>query len=63
MCANKEQIVDADLIYAGQVLAIPQQSSAAEVAAAITHANQRGEWELGEVEDSDLKYLALHCSR
>lgn len=63
LCANKEQIVDADLIYAGQVLAIPQQSSAAEVAAAITHANQRGEWELGEVEDSDLKYLALHCSR
>ncbi len=63
LCANKEQIVDADLIYAGQVLSVPQQSSAAEVAAAITHANQRGEWELGEVEDSDLEYLALHCSR
>ena len=63
LCDNKQQIVDADLIYAGQVLSIPQQSTAAAVAAAITHANQRGEWELGEVEDSDLEYLALHCSR
>lgn len=63
LCANKEQIVDADLIYAGQVLNVPQESSAEAVEAAITHANQRGEWELGEVEDSDLEYLALHCSR
>lgn len=63
LCANKEQIVDADLVYAGQVLSVPQQSSAADVSAAINHANQRGEWELGEVEDSDLEYLALHCNR
>ncbi len=63
LCANKTQIADADLIYAGQVLSVPQQSSAAQVDAAIMHANQRGEWELGEVEDSDLEYLAIHCGR
>lgn len=63
LCANREQIVDADLIYAGQVLNIPQESTAADVEAAIMHATMRGEWELGEVEDSDLEYLAVHCNR
>lgn len=61
LCANRDQIVDADLIYSGQVLSIPQEVSAEAREAAIAHANQRGEWELGEVEDSDLEYLALHC--
>ncbi len=63
LCANKEQIVDADLIYAGQMLTVSQSSTADQVAAAMTHANQRGHWELGEVEDSDMEYLAIHCSR
>jgi len=62
LCANRDQIVDADLIYAGQVLSIPQEVSAEAREAAIAHANQRGEWELGEIEDSDLEYLALHCN-
>ena len=62
LCANRDQIVDADLIYAGQVLSILQEVSAEAREAAITHANQRGEWELGEVEDSDLEYLALYCN-
>jgi hypothetical protein len=63
LCANRDQIVDADLIYAGQVIAVPHESSTAAEEAATTHANMRGDWELGEVEDTDLEYLALHCSR
>ncbi|MBT5370169.1 MAG: hypothetical protein HOL17_00425, partial [Gammaproteobacteria bacterium] len=51
------------LIYAGQVIAVPHESSTAAEEAATTHANMRGDWELGEVEDTDLEYLALHCSR
>ncbi|MBT3196863.1 MAG: LysM peptidoglycan-binding domain-containing protein [Gammaproteobacteria bacterium] len=63
LCANREQIVDADLIYPGQQISIPQNVSAAAKEAAIQHADMRGEWELGEVEDSDLEYLAIHCNR
>ncbi|MBC8520244.1 MAG: LysM peptidoglycan-binding domain-containing protein [Gammaproteobacteria bacterium] len=61
LCANREQIIDADLIYAGQVLAIPHDITEEAQQAAIGHADNRGDWELGEVEDSDLEYLALHC--
>lgn len=62
LCANKDQIIDADLIYAGQVLTVPHDSSDEMQQAAIDHANNRGDWELGEVEDSDLEYLALNCN-
>ncbi len=62
LCANKEQIIDADLIYAGQILSVPHGASDEMQQAAIDHANNRGEWELGEVEDSDLEYLALNCN-
>ncbi len=62
LCANKDQIIDADLIYPGQMLNVPQESTAVAVDAAMTHANERGHWELGEVEDTDLEYLALYCS-
>jgi len=62
LCANREQIIDADLIYAGQVLSIPHDITAEAHDAAIVHADNRGDWELGEVEDSDLEYLALHCN-
>ncbi len=62
LCANREQIIDADLIYAGQILSIVQDASEEARQAAMNHANMRGDWELGEVEDSDLEYLALHCN-
>lgn len=62
LCANKDQIVDADLIYAGQILSVPHDASDEMQQAAIDHANNRGDWELGEVEDSDLEYLALNCN-
>jgi hypothetical protein len=55
--ANLDQIEDADLIYPGQVLAIPRGSSAGEVDAAINHAKTRGAWALGPVEASDQEYL------
>ncbi len=63
LCSNRDQIVDADLIYSGQLLRVDRTHAAAAVAAAISHADMRGEWELGEVEDVDLEYLAVHCSR
>lgn len=62
LCANSDQIIDADLIYAGQVLSIPHDITEEAQQAAVAHADNRGEWELGEVEDSDLEYLALHCN-
>ena len=55
--ANIEQIKDADLIYPGQVLDIPRDSSAAEVEAAVHHAKTRGAWAVGPIEASDRAYL------
>ena len=55
--ANIDQIKDADLIYPGQVLDIPRDSSQAEVDAAINHAKTRGAWAVGPVEASDTIYL------
>lgn len=55
--ANLSQIKDADLIYPGQVLEIPRDSSIDEVNAAIHHAKTRGAWSLGPVEASDTQYL------
>ena len=54
---NSSQIKDADLIYPGQTFDIPKGSDA-EIAAAVEHAKTRGAWVIGEVEASDLNYLA-----
>ena len=55
--ANLDQIKDADLIYPGQILDIPRDSSVSEIDAAIKHAKQRGTWAVGSVEISDEQYL------
>ena len=55
--ANLEQIEDADLIYPGQVLDIPRDSTQSEIDAAINHAKTRGAWAVGPVEASDKEYL------
>jgi len=54
--ANAAKIKDADLIYAGQVFAVPSASSS-DVSAAINHAKTRGAWTIGESEKSDLDYV------
>ena len=56
--ANLDQIKDADLIYPGQVLAIPRDMSQADIDGAIRHAKTRGAWSLGPVEETDLAYIA-----
>jgi nucleoid-associated protein YgaU len=58
--ANTDQIKDADLIYPDQVLAIPRDMSASDVAAAIEHAKTRGAWSLGVVEKTDIAYLRVN---
>jgi nucleoid-associated protein YgaU len=55
--ANSDQIKDADLIYPGQVLAIPSATTD-EIDAAVQHAKTRGAWSVGTVEESDRAYLA-----
>ncbi|WP_033336908.1 LysM peptidoglycan-binding domain-containing protein [Thioalkalivibrio thiocyanodenitrificans] len=55
--ANASQIRDADLIYPGQRLTIELEPSQGDVDAAVRHARTRGAWELGRVEDSDVRYL------
>lgn len=55
--ANLDQIEDADLIYPGQVLTIPRDSSETEIDAAIGHAKGRGAWTVGPIESSDQAYL------
>ena len=55
--ANLDQINDADLIYAGQELAIPRDSSQADIDGAVNHAKTRGAWSVGPVEASDTAYL------
>ena len=55
--ANLDQIKDADLIYPGQILDIPRDSSVSEIDAAIKHAKNRGAWTVGSVEISDEQYL------
>ncbi len=54
---NLDQIKDADLIYPGQVLDIPRNTSASEIDDAVSHAKNRGAWSVGPVEDSDKEYL------
>jgi len=55
---NRSQIKDADLINPGQVLDIDQNASSSEINAAVRHAKSRGAWSIGNVEQSDLDYLA-----
>ena len=55
--SNLDQITDADLIYPGQVLKIPRDSSQDEIDAAIHHAKNRGAWAVGKIEPTDKKYL------
>ncbi len=55
--ANLDQIIDADLIYPGQVLAIPRDATQSETDAAINHARARGAWAVGPIEASDKEYL------
>ena len=55
---NRSKIKDADLIYPGQVFDIDQNASASDIDAAINHAKTRGMWSVGDVEQSDMDYLA-----
>lgn len=55
--ANADQIKDADLIYAGQNLNIPRDSSQSAIDAAVNHAKTRGAWAVGPSEASDAVYL------
>ena len=54
---NAGQIKDADLIFPGQYFYIPK-ARGLERAAAIEHAKNRGAWVVGEVEASDIDFLA-----
>ena len=56
--ANRSKIKDADLIYPGQVFDIDHNASASDIDAAINHAKTRGMWSVGDVEQSDMDYLA-----
>jgi nucleoid-associated protein YgaU len=56
--ANRSQIKDPDLIFPGQTFDIDRNASSAEIDAAINHARTRGAWSVGDVEQSDLEYLA-----
>ncbi len=55
--ANSDQIKDADLIYPGQVLAIPRDMGQSAIDAAVHHAKTRGSWAVGPVEATDTAYL------
>lgn len=55
--ANASKIKDADLIYPGQNFRIQANPSAQQVDMAVEHARNRGEWEVGVTETSDLEYL------
>ncbi len=56
--ANRSQIKDPDLIFPGQNFAIDRNASSAEIDAAVNHARTRGAWSVGDVEQSDLDFLA-----
>ncbi len=49
-------INDADLIFPGQELAIPRDLTRADIDSAVAHAKNRGAWELGVIEETDLIY-------
>ncbi len=54
---NAASIRDADLIHPNQQLDIVRHPLRGEVDAAVSHARNRGAWELGRTEDSDRRYL------
>jgi len=56
--ANRGQIKDPDLIFPGQNFDIDRNASSSEIDAAINHARTRGAWSVGDVEQSDLDFLA-----
>ena len=56
--ANRSQINDPDLIFPGQTFDIDRNASSAEIDAAVNHARTRGAWSVGDVEQSDLDFLA-----
>jgi nucleoid-associated protein YgaU len=56
--ANRSQIKDPDLILPGQNFAIDRSASSSEIDAAVNHARTRGAWSVGDVEQSDLDFLA-----
>ena len=56
--ANRSQIKDPDLIFPGQNFDIDRNASSSEIDAAINHARTRGAWSVGDVEQSDLDFLA-----
>lgn len=56
--ANRSQIKDPDLIFPGQNFSIDRSASSSEIDAAINHARTRGAWSVGDVEQSDLDFLA-----
>ena len=56
--ANRSQIKDPDLIFPGQTFDIDRNASSAEIDAAVNHARTRGAWSVGDVEQSDLDFLA-----
>ena len=56
--ANRSQIKDPDLILPGQNFDIDRSASSSEIDAAINHARTRGAWSVGDVEQSDLDFLA-----
>lgn len=56
--ANSDKIQDADLIHPGQVFTIKTELSRSDVNAAVLHARTRGAWSIGDVEESDRRYLA-----
>ena len=56
--ANTDKIRDADLIHAGQQLAVDKNPTADAAAAAVKHAKTRGAWSVGAVEESDKAYAS-----
>ena len=58
--ANHNMIEDADLIFAGQVLAIDRHPSDRAVRDAVAHARARERWSIGVVESIDKAYLNRH---
>jgi len=56
--ANRGQIKDPDLIIPGQNFDIDRNASSSEIDAAINHARTRGAWSVGDVEQSDMDFLA-----
>ncbi|HET7369931.1 MAG TPA: LysM peptidoglycan-binding domain-containing protein [Gammaproteobacteria bacterium] len=55
--ANSDKIQDADLIFPDQQFTIPSYPSQGAVNSAVEHAKNRGQWQVGQSEQSDEQYL------